>query len=192
MKLTKMRTLAASCAGSLMLLGSASAAFLDGEVLFVGEATTVGGTSPTTMEGLTPVLVSSALGFGDYSPMTGAGVVTMSSFDFGPTGTFVTDPPTPFILWAQAGSGFYFVLEELTVNEETTAGDRELAGNGLAYAPGYDPTPAYWDLRTTGTGSTFFFVSDTTSTAVPDGGATIALLGASLLTLPLLRSKRAR
>lgn len=196
MNIVNMRATAASTIGSLVLIGSASAAYLEGEVISFGVANTKNGApNPETMSGIAPTVVSGFIGIGDYAAMNGMGPVSFTPFDFGTVGNFVTDPATPFTLWSQAGSGFYFVLESLTENENTTAGDRELAGTGTVHAPGFDPTPAIWDLRTSGTRNPFFYVWDTASVpqgTVPDHGGTLALLGASLLTLPVLRSKMAK
>lgn len=124
-------------------------------------------------------------GIGDYSAMNTGDDVVMTDFVFGAPGNLTTTPPVSFTLWSQANTGWYFQLDSLMINEITTAGDRELGGFGTVYAPGFKPTSAKWDLRSTGTTKTFFYVSDTTS--VPDGGTSMALLGLSLVSLPLLR-----
>jgi hypothetical protein len=65
-----------------------------------------------------------------------------------------------------------------------------LSGSGTLYISGgtYDPTPGTWVLSANNSGGSInFFSSDTT--AVPDNGATVMLLGASLVGLGVARRR---
>lgn len=65
-------------------------------------------------------------------------------------------------------------------------------GFGVLNGPvGFSPTSGTWNFSTQGTGTPLFSWSSSTS-SVPDGGATVALLGCSLLGLHGLRRKLAK
>lgn len=65
-------------------------------------------------------------------------------------------------------------------------------GMGTLYGPvGFAPTQASWSFSTQGPGTPLFSWSSSTN-SVPDGGATVALLGFSLLGLHGIRRKLAK
>lgn len=100
-------------------------------------------------------------------------------------------------LW-QVG-GVSFNLQSATTTFFSTpvpgfpgAGDfLRIDGQGVLNGPGFSNTPANWTFATQGRGTPYFSWSSSTST-VPDGGTTIALLGCSLLGLHGLRRKLAK
>ncbi|HEY6226601.1 MAG TPA: VPDSG-CTERM sorting domain-containing protein [Verrucomicrobiae bacterium] len=153
------------------LLGSASAA--------TGfSAVTVGGTPTGSFTGT----------FGD--------AVTWSAFSW-PSSTTVA----PLWVFTDAGTGwtYSFNLDNVTVKSQ----DNEflnLKGNGVLSITGdllhpspYDSTTGAWSFTISNPGggahSNFDFTFANSQTAVPDGGATIALLGVGLLGLGALRRK---
>jgi len=68
-------------------------------------------------------------------------------------------------------------------------GAMEFTGTGTASVNGGDFSPATWGLDgTSATGFTFRLASSSTS-AVPDGGSAVALLGIALVGVEALRRK---
>ena len=103
---------------------------------------------------------------------------------------WVFNPSTPEApLWTIVGpDNFTFNLETSTItfqNEFFLA----IEGTGMLTGANLDPTPGSWTFTTQGVASrsTFSWSSSTVSKAVPDGGATLALLSGSLLGLCGLR-----
>jgi hypothetical protein len=69
-----------------------------------------------------------------------------------------------------------------------------ITGSGVAHITGFQDTFGSYALNGTGTGTTFTFISESTTAngeAVPDGGTTLVLLGAALSGFALLRRKLA-
>ncbi len=84
----------------------------------------------------------------------------------------------------------YFLLNSINVNTETGVA-LGLTGFGTAYLTGFDATPGLWSFSADrNTGATVFTFSSTTQVpppSVPEGGATAALLGLSMLSLGFMR-----
>jgi hypothetical protein len=91
-------------------------------------------------------------------------------------------------IWSGVSGGFTtsFNLTSISFVDESFDGANFvgliLRGTGVMSStrPGYDPTPGAWSFNASNTGSTFSWGS---TGRVPDGGATLALLGASVLGL---------
>jgi hypothetical protein len=90
-----------------------------------------------------------------------------------------------------AVGGFSFNLAAITSVTRAPIGI-VIGGTGTLFGPvGFDPTPALWSFSADETDQVFRFSSTTAAvaTAVPDGGATILLLGAALFGLGAVRRK---
>lgn len=73
-------------------------------------------------------------------------------------------------------------------NPNTNAASLHVIGTGMVMGNGYDPTPGTWSFTTQepSAGNRFTFSA---SSAVPDGGTTVAMFGFSLLGLYGARRK---
>ena len=140
------------------------------------------------------------VGDGDYAgvPSTSNGgpatAATFNSFSYtgnGLTATLVA-PVTPQWTFTYLGVTYSFDLSSLT-NAVLTATGFTAQGNGTANI-GTDSSPATWTIQGSGTKFTFTFSSSTT-TAVPDGGSAVALLGIALTGIEagrrLIRARKA-
>jgi hypothetical protein len=128
-----------------------------------------------------------------------------STVQAGNTGTFVSilpgtqadmaqpwifNPSTPTMgLWSVAG--FSFDLMSSTIMFQN-AFVLAVTGSGIVHGPaGFDDTPMDWAFTTQSSGGAthliFSFSANGSAGAVPDGGATVMLLGAALGTLGMAR-----
>lgn len=109
--------------------------------------------------------------YGDYSVAIGETVnFNIPTLDF-------AGVSSGSLLW-QAGD-FEFYVDSVT--SEENLGTLYVRGKGIVKAPTFDDTPGTWVLTTQGTQSTMTWSSSLKT--VPDGGTTLALLGASLAGL---------
>ena len=125
----------------------------------------------------------------------------------GNTGTFASIPvgasvamAAPYIFSPSTGTpalwsvgGFTFDLQTSSVTLQNN-NFLAISGTGTIFGPaGFDPTPGVWAFTTQNAGgrpgSTFTFSANTAAVGVPDGGMTVALLGAGLLGLAAFRAK---
>jgi hypothetical protein len=98
-------------------------------------------------------------------------------------------------LWTFTASGVTYTFALATdsvANQSNTF--LNLLGSGTLTATGYDPTPGLWSFTISNPsgapGANFQFSFANSQTAVvPDGGATVMLLGAALSALGLFRKK---
>jgi hypothetical protein len=104
--------------------------------------------------------------------------VTMTPWTFSPS-TF-----TPG-LWSVAGFTFDLLTSTLVTHNNQFL---TVTGTGTVKGPGFDDTAMEWSFSTQNLGGTMFSFS-ATGVAVPDGGATVALLGLTLVGVELLRRK---
>ena len=115
----------------------------------------------------------------------------MTDFSFHNTGNFavldLTGGVTPEWSFSSGGHAYTFDLLAL-IDGTTTAGGMSLSGTGTAYIDGGDPSAATWALQGSGGKFTFKFSSSTT-TAVPDGGSAVALLGIAFAGIEVVRRK---
>jgi hypothetical protein len=98
------------------------------------------------------------------------------------------------LLWSVGG--FTFSLNTSTVDFQNSVG-LLASGTGIIMGPGFDPTPGEWAFTTQAPGgmnhNTFTFSAGTVAVpAVPEGGMTVALLGAGLIGLVIFRAKFAK
>ena len=107
------------------------------------------------------------------------------------TAPWIFNPSTPTIPLWQVG-GFTFDLTSSTIVTQTTT-FLNITGVGTISAAGFTTTPGTWSFTVSNADgkkhSTFGFQSDTVGNAVPDGGATAALLGVAVAGVEVLRRK---
>jgi VPDSG-CTERM motif len=103
--------------------------------------------------------------------------------------TFIPPPGGQPALWSVGG--FTFNLLSSTVITRT-ATFLNIEGIGTITGNGFDDTTAKWAFTVANSGGApgmFFSFSANNSTAVPDGGSAVALLGISLVAIEFVRRK---
>ena len=184
MKLYKILLPIVAVAASVGLLSPAQATPITG-MLNIGGTATFDTSSLTTASSATfaDVLV---LG-GNSGAFAGFAIgtpVVMASYTFDPS--TITNG-----LWSV--NGFTFNLLTSTVVSRS-ATFLSVSGTGIITGPpGFDPTAGTWAFTSQNSSGrphdTFSFSANTEGGAVPDGGMTLALLGAGLMGLAAFRAK---
>ncbi len=119
-------------------------------------------------------------------------VANGTSVNFSPAWFFVTTSPIANF-WSVGGFTFQLLSSSVTVQGGSYPnGFVVVNGTGLVSGNGYDTTALSWsftcqDPATTSNPQTFTFSAS--SASLPDGGATVALLGIALSGVGLLRKK---
>ena len=128
---------------------------------------------------------------GDYIGTSGA-TVTVTPFTWSPPTT--STPISPLWTFVSGGNTYSFDLSVLHADYASPTG-LLLSGLGTAHitGPGLEKldTTGHWDFSAQTLGLSTFTYSSTTTvpTGVPDGGSTVAMLGAGLLGMGLMRRK---
>lgn len=189
-----MKTLLAATAALIVGLASVQAVAITGEIHFANgvlQVDNIPATQITQIDGVT----TSANAFAPHPTGTYLGVpigtpVAFKGFDLDLSVQNIVD----FWEFSALGSDFSFDLEKLTGASITPTG-AVFDGVGTLYATGFDDTSGTFnlslqnlDLDNWQPGDTFAFSAE--SAAVPDGGSSVALLGASLLGIGLLGRKK--
>lgn len=182
MKLTK---ISAAFLAALALATSAQAALITGSVELSADASVINidfTTNSVTFTPSSPALNAKVdASNGTLGALMPVGTqVTYKNFTYDPLS--VVNP-----IWASATTSF--TLQSVIVQYEIPGFGVGLIGSGLisTTVPGYDPTPGTWSFSSDSSGASFSWSSTATAKRVPDGGTTIALLGASLLGLGAAR-----
>ena len=177
----KTLTMIAVAAAILGFSANVQANQINGSITFGGNATLDADASVATE-------VLSWHGFGN----TGSPFVTGASYDFA---TFITPGPLTTVAIVAPWSfnsgpissfwtvgGFTFNLTSSTISSQGVGGVL-VTGIGSISGNGFDITEGTWNFSTQpgGIGTTFSFSAS--STAVPDGGNTLMLLGSALSVL---------
>jgi hypothetical protein len=182
MKLHKTLLAIIAAVASVGLLSSAQATPITG-MLNIGGTATFDTTSLVTAHSAT---FSDALvlggNMGTFAGFAVGTPVVMASYTFDPS--TITNG-----LWSV--NGFTFNLLTSTVTNRS-ATNLSVSGTGIITGPpGFDPTPGMWAFTSQNAGGrphdTFSFSANTE--AIPDGGMTLALLGAGLMGLAVFRAK---
>ena len=165
-----------------------------GSISFNGPAHASGNShGPLTINSVTTITFDPGwqvlVGDGAYAAVTPGTAAIFNSFSFTGTGTgaVLTGPVTPQWSFSFGGNTYTFDLLVL-IDATTTRRTMSLSGTGIAYINGGDATAASWALQGSGTNFTFKFSSSTT-TATPDGGSAVALLGIALAGIEIVRRK---
>ena len=120
---------------------------------------------------------------GSYLGLLGAGV-HYNSFVYSP---FV-GPISPLWMTTTGAPASSFNLTSITFIDENVGNSLTLTGLGIAFVDGFDPTVGSWSFTATQNGTTFGWDSiNSPAPRVPDGGATLALLGLGVLGLGGMR-----
>ena len=170
---------------SLFAAGAASAAPITGSIKIASFNDSLFTFNTTTNQitfGGGPAVQNSQVNDTPTGSYSTAGValsasVHYNSFNYGTvSGPLVVTP-----LWATlSGTAASFNLLSITSITEGSGGV-VLTGNGTAILAGFDNTSANWTFSASSQGGVFNWSS--TNSRVPDGGATLALLGLSVLGL---------
>lgn len=200
------KTLLALLATGLLSCGlfSQNALAVEGTITFLGTASADHASADgitTTITFANPWVV--VFGDGDYSTVTPfVTTATFNNFSFNnddangvaPPATLVA-PVIPLWTFMFGGDTYSFDLHALTLGAVTIDGAGNTAmgftGTGIAYINGVGSS-ATWALQGSGRNFSFTFngaTSSTSASGVPDGGATVALLGMGLVGIAALRRK---
>ena len=162
------------------LASSASAAYLQGTILFTGKAA-LNNAPPATTK-VTAWKTSSATGNtigkldvagadGSFAPVDGMKASFTSPWTF--TDTNIVN------FWSVGGFSF-----DLASAVKTVMGSGfSVNATGTLKGAGYDPTPGTFYFTSQPGSASGYFSTSASSSAVPEGGAAIALLGLALLGL---------
>jgi len=184
MKLSKTLLAIVAAVASVGLLPSAQATPITGMLNIAGTANF--NTNSLTTAGSATFSDVLVLGgnTGDFASFAVGTPVVMASYTFDPS--TITNG-----LWSV--NGFTFNLLTSTVVSRSSE-FLSVSGTGIITGPaGFDATPGVWAFSTQNAGGhphdTFSFSANTVGGAVPDGGMTLALLGAGLMGLAAFRAK---
>lgn len=184
MKLTK---ISAAFLAALALASSAQAALITGNIELSADASVINidfGANTVTFVPSAPTLNSKVdNSTGTLAALLPAGSqITYKNFTYDP---FAGLPS----IWSNGTTSFD--LQSISMVSEIPGYALFLFGTGLisTTVAGYDPTPGTWSFSADSSdgGAKFAWSSTATTKRVPDGGTTIALLGASLLGLGAVR-----
>ena len=122
---------------------------------------------------------------GDFAGFAVGTPVVMASYTFDPS--TITNG-----LWSVNGFTFNLLLQRWYCRAARRFS--RSPGTGIITGPaGFDPTPGMWAFTSQNSGGrphdTFSFSANTEAGAVPDGGMTLALLGAGLMGIAAFRAK---
>ena len=104
---------------------------------------------------------------------------------------FVFNPPAPSVipLWTfdvgPVGHQTVYSFDATSVTSSFNASldQWDIGGVGMAMVTGYSDTPGTWNVNLSQSGASFVFDSSEATTAVQDGGSTMALLGCAFIGL---------
>ena len=182
MKLSKTLLAIVAAVASVGLLSSAQATPITGMLNISGTATYNAPIATATQVTLFNDVVTGGANTGSFSGIPAMVSVTMTS-------PYIFNPSTPTpALWSVAG--FTFDLLSSVIFFQSSHGIL-LEGEGIITGNGFDPTSGHWSFsQQQGAGTVLTFSA--TTEAVPDGGMTMALLGAGLMGLAAFRVKFAK
>ena len=159
---------------------------ISGSILFSGDSATFDTgnlATATAFTAINGIRISAGTETGTYMPLNGGGnfggTLSFSTFSFG--GNVLS--PSPLVpLWTVTLAGVTYSFDATSVHIDTQNGTfLNLSGSGIAHATGFADTIGTWSITDTAVhGAIFSFGA---STAVPDGGNTLMLLGSALSVL---------
>ncbi|MES2925083.1 MAG: VPDSG-CTERM sorting domain-containing protein [Verrucomicrobiota bacterium] len=170
---------------SLLVAGAANAAPITGTInisSFNDDTFNVNyGTNTVTFQAGNNALVTNTTG--SYTGLLGA-TVHYNTFVYSP---FV-GPINPLWVTTSLAPLSSFSLTSITLVDELPGVSLTLTGLGIASVFGFEDTVGSWSFTATQNGSSFGWDSiNSPAPRVPDGGATLALLGVSVLGLGGMR-----
>jgi hypothetical protein len=179
-KLNQMK-LTSKIAATFAVLALSSSAYAAG---IVGGISLAGGYTVNTGNLNTATAFTSFSGFstggsGNFSPVVAGTAVTMTPFSFNP---FPGAGVTPLWTVTVGPNTYSFNLSPPITVVQPGDNTLELKGTGVLNITGFTATPGIWIFTGNSAGGTFSY-SSSNAANVPDGGATLALLGVSFLGL---------
>jgi protein with PEP-CTERM/exosortase system signal len=166
---------------------TAQAYAFSGTIAFDGTMTQSTKKGVTTNHFVNPFVTQSGAS-GDYAVVPAGVSTTMTNFSFTGNNTLtptLTAPVTPQWTFTYLGTTYSFDLTVLT-SAFSSGGSISESGTGTAHINGQSAF-ATWSLD--GTGRNFHFSASVHTTAIPDGGSAVALLGIALTGIEVLRRK---
>jgi len=187
-------TLAAGIISCGLFAQQASAQSITGDIDFSGNVSFNTGDLATATSVTQFRDVGGMAGFLNVSGTSGSFTAIPLSTDAAFTTPYVFSPSTPYNpLWTvtSGGTTFSFQLLSSTIQSQS-ATFLNVTGAGILTGTGFAPTPGMWSFTSTTsaggrTDNKFGFAANTS--AVPDGGSALALLGISLVGIQVLRRK---
>jgi hypothetical protein len=168
---------------------TAQAYAFSGTIGFDGTLTQTTVLGVTTNHFNNPWMTHSSGNTGDYAVVNAATSTTMTNFSFTGNNSFspilLGGPIAPQWTFVFGGVTYSFDLVSLTSAFSTARGIIEV-GTGIAHIGGQSEN-AVWSID--GTGNAFHFTASIHTTAIPDGGSAVALLGLALAGVEVLRRK---
>lgn len=165
---------------------SALAIQISGSVNFVGAASYLGGTTPSTATGIDFLGGFTLIGAtGDYAAVPSFTAVTFQDFYFSPT--LSPSPVAPLWTFDYKGRTYDFDMNHVAASVTGDGNSLSLFGIGMLGLTGFDDTPGNWIFTTQGESAILTFSA--TSASVPEPG-TIILLGAGLIGVGIYTRKR--
>lgn len=164
------------------LCGSASAANINGGITFTGGVTLDTGSASTATQVLTWQNTEVESLDGDFAGFVAAG--DAATF----TAPWTFNSGAHAALWQVGGFTFDLIGSSIAFQG---MGSVIVSGTGTISGNGFDPTDGVWRFTTQNPSADgiFSFSASVESVSVPDGGLTIALLGAALSGLVFLRRR---
>ena len=181
-KYMKLPKILLTIVASIGLLSSAQAVPITGMLNMSGTATYNAPIATATQVTQFNNVHTEGANTGDFAGIGANVPVTMTS-------PYIFNPSTPTpALWSVAG--FTFDLTSTTIIAQSANGIL-ITGTGTIMGNGFDPTAGEWSFsQQKGRGTTLSFSA--TTSAVPDGGMTIAFFGTALMGLAAFRAKFAK
>jgi hypothetical protein len=177
---------------ALALVGVAQAASINGDIhvtAFGGTAAVNTTTNRVTFNPVAPAS-NSQVSFvsGDWAGLLGTSV-SYADFNYSPLSVDAVGGWMANTVW-HIDADTFFVLSSITnITEGAVLG---LKGLGTAYHNAFTPTAGLWSFSADSSGGSFSFSStlQVPPPAVPDSGASIALLGSALVAMGLISRRR--
>lgn len=182
----KLSSLKALAVCGAMAAFNIQAAQITGGVLFTGGSLTVNGSlqTATAFTGFSGSKVMLGGQSGSYASVPTGTAVAWTPFTFSPS--LFPNPVSPLWTFTIGPTTYSFEATSVTMVQQSP-GFLNVKGAGIAHIDGYADTPGNWYIHSTGRST--FFTFGAGSNAVPDGGMTVALLGAAAGVLGLLRTR---
>ena len=195
--MNKMTKLASVVAVTVALAQSLQAVPVTGSIGFSGVGVTFNTGTAATATAVTSFIAPAVSGIsGSFAAPSPFAVANGTPVVFNPaTWNFASGPVASF--WQVGGFTFNLLSSSLTAHGGTPGVDAFVVvnGTGTVTGNGYTPTQMSWSFTSqdpaSGSNPTSWSFSASANSQVPDGGATVILLGIALSGVALLRKKLA-